>query len=168
MADAVGVDWDAVLDEMRAILIGCAKRRETITYSDLARTVSGVSLHHRAPIFHRLLNRLDGPDPDEPSLATLDKLSMALGTSRSDLMQAAGLIDKALVPRESDDERRLLSVYRDLSDAGRDHVMRYARFLHHEEHNWQQASFVPDEDEVTPRRLAQKDQQPLALFDMDA
>lgn len=104
----------------------------------------------------------------EPSLATLDKLSMALGTSRSDLMQAAGLIDKALVPRESDDERRLLSVYRDLSDAGREHVMRYARFLHHEEHNWQQASFVSEDDEVTPRRLAQKDQKPLALFDMDA
>lgn len=71
MADAVGFDREAVLDEMRAILIGCAKRRETITYSDLARTVSGVSLHHRAPIFHRLIAQLDGPDPDEPSLATL-------------------------------------------------------------------------------------------------
>ncbi len=46
--------------------------------------------------------------------------------------------------------------------------MRYARFLHHEEHNWQQASFVADEDEVTPRRLAQKGQAPLALFDLDA
>jgi len=71
VADAVGVDWDAVLDEMRAILIGCAKRRESITYSELARTVSGVSLHHRAPMFNRLITRLDSPDSDEPSLATL-------------------------------------------------------------------------------------------------
>jgi len=71
VAEAVGVDWDAVLDEMRAILIGCAKRRETITYSDLARTVSSASMHHRAPMFHRLITRLDTPDSDEPSLATL-------------------------------------------------------------------------------------------------
>jgi transcriptional regulator with XRE-family HTH domain len=103
----------------------------------------------------------------EPSLATLDKLSMALGASRSELMQAAGLIDKALVPRESDDERRLLSVYRDLSDAGQMQVMRYARFLHHEEHNWQQASFVRDEDELAPRRIAHENQPALALFETD-
>lgn len=103
----------------------------------------------------------------EPSLATLDKLSMALGTTRSDLMQAAGLIDKALVPRESDAERRLLSVYRDLSEAGREQVMRYARFLHHEEHNWQQASFVEDDDDGPPRRPPQRDQPALALFDLE-
>lgn len=103
----------------------------------------------------------------EPSLATLDKLSMALGASRSELMQAAGLIDKALVPRESDDERRLLSVYRDLSDAGQAQVMRYARFLHHEEHNWQQASFVRDEDELAPRRMVHENQPALALFETD-
>lgn len=104
----------------------------------------------------------------EPSLATLDKLSMALGVSRSELMQAAGLIDKALVPRESDDERRLLSVYRDLSDAGRDQVTRYARFLHHEEHNWQQVTFVSDDDDAPMQRPPQKNQQALALFEADA
>lgn len=104
----------------------------------------------------------------EPSLATLDKLSMALGTSRSDLMQAAGLIDKALVPRESDDERRLLSVYRDLSENGREQVMRYARFLHHDEHNWQQVSFVENDEDSPLQRPVQKDQRALALFDLDA
>lgn len=103
----------------------------------------------------------------EPSLATLDKLSMALGTTRSELMQAAGLIDKALVPRESDDERRLLSVYRDLSEAGREQVMRYARFVHHDEHNWQQASFVEGDDEAAARRPPQRDQPALALFDLE-
>jgi transcriptional regulator with XRE-family HTH domain len=103
----------------------------------------------------------------EPSLATLDKLSMALGASRSDLMQAAGLIDKALVPRESDEERRLLSVYRDLSDEGQVQIMRYARFLHHEEHNWQQASFVSGEDEEPARKPASRGNvQALPLLDM--
>ena len=103
----------------------------------------------------------------EPSLATLDKLSMALGASRSELMQAAGLIDRALVPRESDEERRLLSLYRDLSDEGQLQIMRYARFLHHEEHNWQQASFVgEDEDSATPRATARSNAQSLTLFDM--
>ena len=103
----------------------------------------------------------------EPSLATLDKLSMALGISRSDLMQAAGLIDKALVPRESDEERRLLSVYRDLSEDGQMQIMRYARFLHHEEHNWQQASFVSDDDDVlTGRQVSRVNAQSLSLFDL--
>ena len=80
----------------------------------------------------------------EPSLTTLDKLAAALGASRADLMRASGLIDRALVPRESDDERRLLSVYRDLSEAGRLNIMRYARFIHQEEHAWTQATFVGD------------------------
>src|SRR5690625_4328831 len=52
----------------------------------------------------------------EPSLTTLDKLAAALGASRADLMRAAGLIDQTVSSRESDDERRLLAVYRDLSD----------------------------------------------------
>ncbi len=103
----------------------------------------------------------------EPSLATLDKLSMALGTTRSDLMQAAGLIDKALVPRESDAERRLLSVYRDLSEAGREQVMRYARFVHHDEHNWQQVSLVGEDEAGPVRRSPQRDQPALALFDVE-
>ena len=103
----------------------------------------------------------------EPSLATLDKLSVALGASRSELMQAAGLIERALVPRESVDERRLLSLYRDLSEAGQDQIMRYARFLHHEEHNWQQASFASDDDQMARSVGPRSNSQSLTLFDMD-
>ena len=98
----------------------------------------------------------------EPSLTTLDKLAAALGASRADLMRAAGLIDRALVPRESDEERRLLSVYRDLSEAGRLNIMRYARFVYQEEHAWTQASFVGDTPEP-PKPLPQGP----TLFDMD-
>ncbi|HLU37051.1 MAG TPA: helix-turn-helix transcriptional regulator [Thermomicrobiales bacterium] len=104
----------------------------------------------------------------EPSLATLDKLSVALGASRSELMQAAGLIDRALVPRESEDERRLLSLYRDLGDASQQQILRYARFLHHEEHNWQQASFVDESEESGAKSSPRNNGQSLPLFEMEA
>ncbi len=101
----------------------------------------------------------------EPSLTTLDKLAAALGASRADLMRAAGLIDRALVSRESDDERRMLSVYRDLSEEGQRNVMRYARFLHQEEHAWLQSSFVDPAPEVAePARPMPTGP---TLFDMD-
>lgn len=102
----------------------------------------------------------------EPSLATLDKLSAALGTTRAELMQAAGLIDKALVPRETDDERRLLAVYRDMSDQGQAHLLRYARFMHQEEHAWKQSSMLDDEAATAPARRPSSGTT-LTLFDMD-
>ena len=104
----------------------------------------------------------------EPSLTTLDKLAVALGASRADLMRAAGLIDRALVPRESEDERRLLSVFRDLSDEGQLNIMRFARFLHQEEHAWTQASLVgepaADDGPVSPTT---RDPRMPALFEFD-
>ena len=81
---------------------------------------------------------------NEPSLSTLDKLAGALGASRSDLMKASGLIDKALIPKESEEERRILQIFRDISDTGQDEVMRFVRFVHQEEHAMRQASFLPD------------------------
>lgn len=101
----------------------------------------------------------------EPSLTTLDKLAAALGASRADLMRASGLIDRAVVSRESDDERRLLAVYRDLSKTGQSTLMRYARFVHQEEHSWTQASLV---DEPTGTSEPAARQSGPTLFDMDA
>lgn len=73
-----------------------------------------------------------------PSVATLDKLAVALGFSRADLLKASGVIDHASGPRANDEERRMLAVYRDLSAAGRQNVMRFARFIHADEHHWTQ------------------------------
>lgn len=100
----------------------------------------------------------------EPSLATLDKLAGALGASRADLMRAAGLIDRTAVSRESDEERRLLAVFRNLSESGQLTMLRFARFLHQEEQAWTQASFVdgPESDEEP----APRQQQGPTLFDM--
>jgi len=86
-----------------------------------------------------------------PSVATLDKLAAALGFSRADLLKASGLIDQTIGPRENDEERRILSVYRDLSSSGRTNVMRFARFVHADEHQWTQQHLLNnvDAEEVT-------------------
>lgn len=101
---------------------------------------------------------------NEPSLATLDKLAGALGASRSDLMKASGLIDKALIPKESEEERRILQLFRDLSDDGQEQVMRYVRFIHTDEHSVRQASFLPDPPASPSPRSSN---QPLALFTLE-
>lgn len=101
---------------------------------------------------------------NEPSLATLDKLAGALGASRSELMQASGLIDKALVPKESEEERRILQLFRDLSESGQEQVMRYVRFVHSDEHSVRQSSFL---DEPSAAQPPKSNNQPLALFNLD-
>ena len=102
---------------------------------------------------------------NEPSLNTLDKLAGALGASRSDLMKASGLIDKALIPKESEEERRILQLFRDLSEDGQEQVMRYVRFIHADEHAVRQSSFLSDP------QPAQQPQRPgnqsLSLFSLD-
>jgi transcriptional regulator with XRE-family HTH domain len=103
----------------------------------------------------------------QPSLTTLDKLAAALGASRADLMRASGLIDRPAAPRESEDERRLLAVYRDLTEEGRLHVMRYARFVHQDEHQWTQSSLLGDvESNGASEREPARHQGP-TLFDLN-
>lgn len=100
----------------------------------------------------------------EPSMTTLDKLASALGSSRADLMTAAGLIEQRGSARETDDERRLLSVYRDLSDQGQATAMRFIRFLQTDEQRWTQPNLLDgmtDSDVPAIRR-----QNGPMLFDM--
>jgi transcriptional regulator with XRE-family HTH domain len=82
----------------------------------------------------------------QPSVATMDKLAEALGASRSDLLRAAGVISQDNGYRYSDAERRLLAVMRDLSEAGQRDVIRYARFVHADEHMLVQSALLPHED----------------------
>jgi transcriptional regulator with XRE-family HTH domain len=91
-----------------------------------------------------------------PSVETLDKLGAALGFSRVDLLRASGVIETVTGPRETDEERRMLAVFRDLTDAGRISVLRFARFVHTDEHRWVQGSLIdstdgtPDTDSPPP------------------
>ena len=81
-----------------------------------------------------------------PSVDTLDKLAAALGLSRIDLLTASGLIEPESNQRENDEERRMLSVFRDLSDRGRLSVMQFARFVHTDEHHLVQLNLLGDGD----------------------
>jgi transcriptional regulator with XRE-family HTH domain len=100
----------------------------------------------------------------QPSVTTMDKLAEALGASRSDLLRAAGVIEQDNGPRHSDTERRLLSVMRDLSEAGQRDVVRYARFVHSDEHQLVQSVLIAHDDPSL--HLRQADSMHPTLFDL--
>lgn len=100
----------------------------------------------------------------QPSVATMDKLAEALGASRSDLLRAAGVIDQNNGPRHNEAERRLLAVMRDLSEAGQRDVVRYARFVHADEHQLVQSELLPHDDQAAHGRSRQPEHP--TLFDM--
>lgn len=58
-------DYSQIQAEIREILIGLAKIGKTISYSELARQITCASIHHRAPIFERILQSLCADEVDE-------------------------------------------------------------------------------------------------------
>lgn len=56
--DLSEADWRAIKAEIRAILIGLARMRRTIYYSELAAQVRTAYVHYRAPAFDRILQDL--------------------------------------------------------------------------------------------------------------
>ncbi len=107
----------------------------------------------------------------QPSVTTLDKLAVALGLSRADLLHASGLIDQVNTPRETEEERRILSVFRDLTDSGRATVLRFARFVHADEHHWVQPNLLDhseaEEDEDHKADLAEMRSLTRPLFESE-
>ena len=65
--------WSDIEAEMRHILIGLARGRKTICYSDLAAQIQTAYVHHRAPAFMRILRNLAAEDLNAgcPNLAVL-------------------------------------------------------------------------------------------------
>jgi transcriptional regulator with XRE-family HTH domain len=113
--------------------------------------VSQRALASRAGISRSYLCDIERGRGAQPSVAVLDKLATALGASRWDLLRAAGILDPAPAAVDNSAERRLLALYRDLSDSGRAAVERFARFTHSEEHRWIQPRLVESESIETPR-----------------
>lgn len=122
-------------------------------------------LADRAGISRSYLCDIERGRGSQPSLETLDKLAAALGYSRNDVLRAGGLIDGGPADRQTDVERRLLAVFRDLDDGGRSLVMRFARFVHADEHSWVQSGFQVGDDELP---LARQTQTGPTLFDLDS
>lgn len=100
-----------------------------------------------------------------PSVETLDKLAAALGSSRVDLLKASGVIEQVGEERETTEERRMLSVFRDLSETGRLSVLQFARFIHADEHQWVQVNLLDGFE--TPGRHVAPDTLTLSMFDRD-
>jgi transcriptional regulator with XRE-family HTH domain len=121
-------------------------------------------LADRAGISRSYLCDIERGRGAQPSIETLDKLAAALGHSRNELMRAGGLIEGGSGDRHSEEERRLLSVFRDLDDAGRSLVLRFTRFVHADAHSFVQAGFAMDAAEEMPQHRPQGGP---TLFDLD-
>ena len=112
-----------------------------------ARTEQGLSqraLADRSGLSRSYVCDIERGRGAEPSMATLDKLAAALGSSRAEVMSAAGLIDPVAKGHETDDERRLLAVFRDLKAENQASVLRFARFLQADEQRWTQPQLIDD------------------------
>jgi transcriptional regulator with XRE-family HTH domain len=112
------------------------------------RTTQGISqraLADRSGLSRSYLCDIERGRGAQPSVATLDKLATALGSSRADLLRVAGVLEPA--GRLGDErERRFLTVFRDLGAGSQDAVERFARFLHAEEHRWVQPRLLDGDD----------------------
>lgn len=131
------------------------------------RTEQGLSqrgLADRAGLSRSYLCDIERGRGTQPSMETLDKLSAALGLSRNELLRAAGMIEGGLDERHTSDERRLLAVFRDLDNGGRTQVMRFARFIHAEEHTWVQPG-LPDDGALPQSMVVQTGP---TLFDLES
>ena len=115
------------------------------------RTAQGISqrqLAERSTLSRSYLCDIERGRGAQPSVTTIDKLASALGATRAELMQAAGLIDSPAVQRETDEERRLLTIVRDLNQANQAAVMNFARFLQADEHRWMQPALLAEQSDV--------------------
>jgi transcriptional regulator with XRE-family HTH domain len=123
------------------------------------------SLADKAGISRSYLCDIERGRGSQPSIETIDRLAVAMGYSRNDLLRAGGMIEGGPGDRPSDDERRLLAVFRDLDESGRSLVMRFARFVHADEHSWVQAGLTIGGDSDTVVQTARQTGPP--LFDLD-
>lgn len=55
----------AAKEEMRAILIDHARDRQTVTYSGLSLMIQTVHLHHRSPLFTRILSEVCAEEEEQ-------------------------------------------------------------------------------------------------------
>lgn len=90
-----------------------------------------------------------------PSLAVLDRLSTALGASKAELLQVAGILESIHRSAPDETENRMLMLFRNLSPEGKETIERFARFVLTEEHRWIQRSLLEPEDSDRSQHEAQ-------------
>lgn len=116
------------------------------------RQLSQRELADRAGLSRSYLCDIERGRGTRPSVVSLDRIGTALGADRTDLLRVAGILEPLMAPEERSRERRLLSVFRGLSDDNQDAIERFARFLLADEQRWVQARLAGDLDEDDGQR----------------
>ena len=121
----------------------------------IAQGVSQRELADRATMSRSYLCDLERGRGKQPSMAVLQAIARALGEDQDEVLRQAGLLNRA--PEWGNDlrGRRLLAVFRSLSEGGQESVERFARLLHGDEQRWVQPGLIdePSDDQVpVPQR----------------
>jgi transcriptional regulator with XRE-family HTH domain len=134
----------------------------------LRRTTGSISqreLADRAGLSRSYLCDIERGRGKKPSIQSLHAIADALEVDRVELLRVAGILDAPRGPEEASRERRLLSIFRGLSDGNQEALERFGRFLLHEEQRWVQPSFI--EPEPAARHHARFPQSGPPLFELD-
>jgi transcriptional regulator with XRE-family HTH domain len=79
-----------------------------------------------------------------PSIDALDRIGAALSISRSEILEAAGIIETAGGLPSDDRDGRFMTLFRSLKPADQDALERFARFLQIEERRWNQPRLMAE------------------------
>lgn len=120
----------------------------------LDRGVSQRELAKRAGVSQSYLCDIELERGAQPSLAIVDRIASALDTSRTELLEAAGVVEGRTGGKASEHERRFYVVFRNLNDENQQAVERFAKFLLAEEQRWVQPKLL---ESGTPNLAAEPD-----------
>lgn len=109
-----------------------------------AQSVSQRELADRAGLSRSYLCDIERGRGTKPSVDTLDRISVALGADRTELLRLAGILEPPRDPEEHARERKLVAVFRGLSENNQHTLEAFARFLLSEEQHWVQPRLVRD------------------------
>jgi transcriptional regulator with XRE-family HTH domain len=126
--------------------VGANRLGEWIKANRAAQDLSQRDLAERASISRSYLCDIEHGRGAKASIAVLEKIALALGASSAEILRASGILRDEGAEDHSN-EYRLLAVFRDLSDEGRLGVVRFARFIHGEEHRYVQPPLHQQESE---------------------
>lgn len=119
----------------------------------LLQQVSQRELADRAGISRSYLCDIERGRGTKPSVDALDRIAVALGAARTDLLREAGILEPSLDPRELSREQKLVALFRGLTDESQFALERFARYLLSEDQHWVQPRLVDEESHVEKRSV---------------
>ncbi len=117
----------------------------------LLQHVSQRELADRAGISRSYLCDIERGRGTKPSVEALDRIAVALGAARTDVLREAGILEPNLDPQELSREQKLVALFRGLTDESQFALERFARYLLSEDQHWVQPRLVDEEVHVEKR-----------------